>query len=156
MLGTFNEGLKLVPGIEEKLSNYSLYLDRHRILVFNYKIASLYFGAGNYSVAIDYLQKIMNVAGNNMLPDSSSADMLNASRKMWKNAIVTGGDTKGGALAFHGEVNLVDQESNSLLQLNQYIDQLFQMNEKRMKNMPAGRNLDSLLTPPPMDTVNVP
>ena len=60
MLGTFSEGLKLVKGIEEKLQEYSLYIDNHRLLVFNYKIANLYFGAGNYDVSIDYLQKIIN------------------------------------------------------------------------------------------------
>ena len=60
MHGTFEEGVDLVPGIEEKLSEYSLYLDRHRILVFYYKIASLYFGCGNYEKAIDYLNKIIN------------------------------------------------------------------------------------------------
>jgi hypothetical protein len=46
MLGTFKEGLELVPYIEEKLAEYALFLDRHRVLVFNYKIASLYFGSG--------------------------------------------------------------------------------------------------------------
>jgi tetratricopeptide (TPR) repeat protein len=60
MLGTFQEGLKMVPELEEKLHEYALYLDHHRILVFNYKIATLYFGNGNYDVAIDYLQKIIN------------------------------------------------------------------------------------------------
>jgi len=60
MLGTFKEGLSLVSYIEEKLEQYSLYLDRHRILVFYYKIASLYFGAGDYETSIDYLQKIIN------------------------------------------------------------------------------------------------
>src|SRR3989442_528476 len=39
MEGTFSEGLKLVPYIEEKLQEYEIYLDRHRILVFYYKIA---------------------------------------------------------------------------------------------------------------------
>ncbi|MEO6455943.1 MAG: hypothetical protein ABIN97_17815, partial [Ginsengibacter sp.] len=58
--GTFTEGLKLVPGIEEKLTEYKLYLDRHRVLVFYYKIASLYFGSGDSSRAIDYLNKIIN------------------------------------------------------------------------------------------------
>ena len=43
MLGTFKEGLALVPYIEEKLKEYALYLDTHRILVFNYKIATLVF-----------------------------------------------------------------------------------------------------------------
>jgi tetratricopeptide (TPR) repeat protein len=59
MLGTFKEGLALVPYIEEKLNEYTLYLDTHRILVFNYKIASLYFGSGDYDTSIDYLQKII-------------------------------------------------------------------------------------------------
>jgi hypothetical protein len=60
MEGTFTEGLKLVPFIEEKLEEYRLYLDRHRVLVFYYKIASLYFGSGQYEKAIDYLNKIIN------------------------------------------------------------------------------------------------
>jgi hypothetical protein len=60
MMGTFTAGLQMIPGIEEKLQQYSLYLDRHRILVFNYKFASLYFGSGEYSRCIDYLQKIIN------------------------------------------------------------------------------------------------
>lgn len=58
--GSFNEGLQLVPYIEEKLAEYELLIDRHRVLVFNYKIASLYFGSGDYSTCIDYLQRIIN------------------------------------------------------------------------------------------------
>lgn len=58
--GEFTEGLKLVPGIEEKLSEYEIYLDRHRILVIYYKIACMYFGAGQFETAIDYLNKIIN------------------------------------------------------------------------------------------------
>jgi tetratricopeptide (TPR) repeat protein len=60
MKGTFNEGMKLVPEIESKLKEYSLYVDRHRILVFTYKFASLYFGCGDYKKAIDYLMEIIN------------------------------------------------------------------------------------------------
>jgi hypothetical protein len=58
--GTFAEGLNIVPYIEEKLKEYSLYLDKHRVLVFYYKIASLYFGSGDYEKTIDYLNKIIN------------------------------------------------------------------------------------------------
>ena len=58
--GTFNEGLALIPYTEKKLANYTLFLDRHRVLVFNYKIATLYFGAGNYGKCVDYLRKIIN------------------------------------------------------------------------------------------------
>ncbi len=60
MKGTFKEGLALIPEIEEKLHQYELQVDRHRILVFNYKFANLYFGNGDYETAIDYLQKIIN------------------------------------------------------------------------------------------------
>lgn len=60
MNGDFKEGLKLVPELEERLEEYSLYMDRHRILIFYYKIASLYFGSGDYDKAIDYLNKIIN------------------------------------------------------------------------------------------------
>jgi hemerythrin superfamily protein len=60
MKGTFATGVKLVPEMEEKLSEYSLYVDQHRILVFNYKFASLYFGNRQYDKAIDYLQQIIN------------------------------------------------------------------------------------------------
>ena len=60
MEGTFTEGLQLVPYLEENLKEYYIYLDRHRILVFYYKIASLYFGSGDYGNTIDYLNKIIN------------------------------------------------------------------------------------------------
>lgn len=60
MTGTFKQGLKLVPYINDKLTEYAQYIDAHRVLVFNYKIATLYFGSGDYDTSIDYLQKIIN------------------------------------------------------------------------------------------------
>jgi hypothetical protein len=60
MTGEFDKGLELIPGIEKHLEQYASLIDRHRILVLNYKIATLLFGTGNYSAAIDYLQKIIN------------------------------------------------------------------------------------------------
>ncbi|HVX49756.1 MAG TPA: hypothetical protein VHB48_06340 [Chitinophagaceae bacterium] len=64
MLGTFKEGLALVPEIEAKLDEYAQYIDSHRVLVFTYKFATLYFGSGDYSASIDYLQKIINGEGD--------------------------------------------------------------------------------------------
>jgi len=60
MRGTFKEGLALVPRLEEKMDEFALFLDKHRIMVFNYKIASLYFGSGDYNTTIDYVQRIIN------------------------------------------------------------------------------------------------
>jgi len=61
MEGSFTKGLQLVPEIEAKLEAYEDYLDRHRTLVFYYKIASLYFGSGDPARSIDYLNKIINL-----------------------------------------------------------------------------------------------
>ncbi|MFY8003445.1 MAG: hypothetical protein ACOVNR_01310 [Chitinophagaceae bacterium] len=61
MEGTFTEGLQLVPAIENQLEEYKLHLDRHRVLVFYYKFACLYFGSGNNEKAIDYLNKIIHL-----------------------------------------------------------------------------------------------
>lgn len=60
MKGTFAEGVKLIPEIEARLAEYALFVDQHRILVFNYKFASLYFGNGEYEKAIDYLHRIIH------------------------------------------------------------------------------------------------
>jgi hypothetical protein len=60
MCGTFTEGLALVPEIERILQAHETQIDRHRELIFYYKIASLYFGSGNPSKAIDYLHRIIN------------------------------------------------------------------------------------------------
>lgn len=60
MQGSFEQGLQLIPPIEKKLEEYDLYLDKHRILVFNYKTALLYFGSGNYGASIDYLHRIIH------------------------------------------------------------------------------------------------
>lgn len=62
--GTFTKGLRLVPFLEEMLKEYGPYLDTHRVLVFYYKIASLYFGSGNNEKAIDYLNRIINQKGD--------------------------------------------------------------------------------------------
>jgi len=60
MKGTFGDGLKLIPVIEKGLDEFQMYIDRHRVLVIQYKTALLYFGNGNYEESIDQLQKIIN------------------------------------------------------------------------------------------------
>ncbi|HRD56649.1 MAG TPA: hypothetical protein PK504_01310 [Ferruginibacter sp.] len=62
--GRFTKGLHFVPFLEEMLKEYGLYLDTHRVLVFYYKIACLYFGSGNYDATIDYLNRIIHQKGD--------------------------------------------------------------------------------------------
>jgi hypothetical protein len=59
--GEFTKGTAIVGEIENHLDAYALYMDRHRVLVFYYKIACLYFGSGNNEKAIDYLNKIIHL-----------------------------------------------------------------------------------------------
>jgi len=58
--GNFDEGLYLVSEIEEKMKSLGSRLDRHYVVVFYYKIACLYFGAGDNKTCISYLEKIIN------------------------------------------------------------------------------------------------
>lgn len=67
--GTFTKGLELVPEIEAELKKYQRFIDTHRIMVFNYKIASLYFGSGDNETAIKYLNKIINLKVGHLRTD---------------------------------------------------------------------------------------
>jgi len=58
--GTFTKGLKMVPFLEEMLIRHEKYLDRHRVMVFYYKIACLYFGSGDNDNTISYLNRIIH------------------------------------------------------------------------------------------------
>jgi len=58
--GTFTEGLSLVPEIINLIESDDYNLDHHRELIFYYRIACLYFGSGDNSRAIDYLNLIIN------------------------------------------------------------------------------------------------
>ena len=54
----------MVPEIEAQLAKDEIFLDPHRVLVMNYKFAMLYFGSGDHSKSIDYLQRVINDNSN--------------------------------------------------------------------------------------------
>ncbi len=60
MKGDFENGDPLVEKIEKKIRKYGSRIDSHHIMIFYYKIASLYFGNGEYSKCIKYLKKIID------------------------------------------------------------------------------------------------
>lgn len=64
MEGTFKEGLELIHEIERPMRESAPYMDRHRLMVFDYKIATLHFGAEDYGTCIDYLQRVMAGQGD--------------------------------------------------------------------------------------------
>lgn len=67
--GTFTQGLQLIPEIEEQLKNFGQYLDKHRIMIFYYKIACLYFGSARYSKSIQYLNRIIQLNAGHLRSD---------------------------------------------------------------------------------------
>jgi hypothetical protein len=60
MEGSFKNGLPLIDEVLERLKNYNDRIDEHHIMVFYYKIASMYFGAGEHKKCILYLEKIIS------------------------------------------------------------------------------------------------
>jgi tetratricopeptide (TPR) repeat protein len=70
--GTFTEGVKIIPEINQFIEKNKRHLDNHRILIFYYKIASLYFGSGDYKNAIRYLNFILNYKDTTLREDIHS------------------------------------------------------------------------------------
>lgn len=58
--GSFYKGIELIPKVVKKLNEYEAIVDEHRRLVLNYKIATIYFGYGDYETCIDFLRLIIN------------------------------------------------------------------------------------------------
>lgn len=69
MEGTFREGLGLVPEIKRIIDENLYNWDEYRVMLFNYRIACLYFGSGDNSTAIDYLNEIINQRNPNYRSD---------------------------------------------------------------------------------------
>lgn len=60
MEGAFHEGLPLVAEVLEGINKHKSRIDEHHIMVFYYKIASLYFGIGENKKCIEFLDKIIS------------------------------------------------------------------------------------------------
>ncbi|MEM6319399.1 MAG: hypothetical protein AAF960_17140 [Bacteroidota bacterium] len=58
--GTFDEGTRLVPELVDIIDSKKYHWDNHRIMVFHYRIACLYFSSGDNDTAIHYLNLILN------------------------------------------------------------------------------------------------
>ncbi|MEW6467447.1 MAG: hypothetical protein AB1458_00905 [Bacteroidota bacterium] len=60
MMGDFTGGTKIISVAENELDRFSERMDKHYILLFWYKVACLYFGAGSFRKAIAWLNRIIN------------------------------------------------------------------------------------------------
>ncbi len=67
MQGDFDKGVQFISSEQgEKLIDL---LDQHSSMVLSYKIACLYFGAGNFSQSIRWLNKLINITNIDMRED---------------------------------------------------------------------------------------
>lgn len=60
MMGDFTGGTKIITVAENELDRFASRMDKHYVLIFYYKVACLYFGAGNFKRALLWLNKIIN------------------------------------------------------------------------------------------------
>jgi len=71
---------------------------------------------------IDIQQVLKSTTG--LATDSSAKAALDASINMWQNVYMFSGGEEGDAYTGEAEINLVDKNTNSLKQLNKYLDTL--------------------------------
>jgi tetratricopeptide (TPR) repeat protein len=69
MEGSFHEGLPLVNEVLDGIKKHKSRIDEHHIMVFYYKIASLYFGIGENKKCIEFLDKIISNKSLSMRED---------------------------------------------------------------------------------------
>ena len=58
--GEFTEGTLFVPEVLDQIKAFGKKIDQHHVMLFYYKIACMYFGAGDYKNCIVYLNKIID------------------------------------------------------------------------------------------------
>jgi hypothetical protein len=69
MEGSFHGGLPLVNEVLDGIKKHKSRIDEHHIMVFYYKIASLYFGIGENKKCIEFLDKIISNKSLSMRED---------------------------------------------------------------------------------------
>jgi hypothetical protein len=97
-------------------------------------------------------QFILKALESNLSKDSSAKVIYDASVKMWDNAYMKGGKYEDGGITQTAEINLMDKNTNSLKQLNQYLGLLSKL---KMENDKKREFSDVKIEEIQADTVNM-
>lgn len=89
-------------------------------------------------------QYILNSMKEEAGQDSIGKVVYNASLQMWDNMIIKGGTFKDGGINQHFEINLVDKNTNSLKQLNNYLGLMAAMEKKKQAKRAAAWSYDDV------------
>ncbi|MDQ6764127.1 MAG: DUF4836 family protein [Bacteroidota bacterium] len=102
------------------------------------------------------IQKILSTFNTDtmMIKDEDARTIMTESLKIWNKVYSTGGEFDNDAMVGHTEISLVDQSTNSLKQLNHYFDEVAKVMLAKMEREKSQSNqTDSLMMPPPIDTI---
>lgn len=83
------------------------------------------------------IQMILKALQPEIAKDTMDKAYYDRSITMWNNVYFSGGEFKDGGINTHAEINLVDKSTNSLKQLNQYIDDNARIRIERKKKEKA-------------------
>lgn len=131
---------------------------------FPYKLTNDWFVAGNKPAAVDaffadnhskkpFADKIsghpfgmyidfQRLLNTNFSQQGPGKNMLAASAAIWKDLVATGGEYKNGVSTGEMVITLVDPQTNSLKQLNQYLEKMYETS-KQQKTAAAEEPLPS-------------
>jgi hypothetical protein len=121
-------------------------------LPFSYKLNDDWFVAANKTETVDgflagkagskpFTEKIsghpfgmyfdmQRLLKTNFTEDATTSGMLADAAATWQDMIVTGGEVKNGAVTTAMEVNMVDKKTNSLKQLNRFIERMYNSSKR--------------------------
>lgn len=110
---------------------------------------------GGHSVGLYFdIHRILSEIKSNATLDPDQDTVLDASLRLWKDLYGTSGDITDGAIIGHTQIDFMDPNTNSLVQLNQYFDKLSVIAIRKMEEEKNNRGpSDSLMLVPPMDSI---
>ncbi len=143
-------------------------------LPFSYKLNDDWFVAGNNIQTVDgfmaakggskaFTEKIsghpfgmyldfQKLLKTNYNEGEAARSMLNESAAIWQDMIATGGEMKDGAATAEIVVNMVDKKTNSLKQLNRFIERMYAASKtNKVAHEPNEEGVDSVITTPPVE-----
>jgi hypothetical protein len=142
----------------------------------SYKLSNEWFAAGNSPEQVDnflaggnnnhpFASKIsghpigvyidiQKIITSSKTAAESETGLFDVSEKMWQDLVITGGDYKKGVSSTEMVINLVDKKTNSLKQLNQYLDNMAAAEKKRVHDDDVHMPSDSTAVIVPLEPNN--
>lgn len=161
-----NAGKKMLSQMPNDTTVNMVLSDKYFVVSNSATLASQYLAANNKN-KFDFidkidgqsmgayvdLHKIFTQLSTQPTQNEERKALMDENLKFWNYVSMKAGDMDGDAVKGEIEINMLDQNTNSLKLLNNYADGMFKIAEANKLRNPNKRNLDSLLTPPPVDTI---